>query len=310
MRKSIGTLIKRLLLFLGYALVLYFLLMLVTVAVAPDSFKRNINFRMGSYGHMHSRLKELRETQNVEILLLGSSHTYRGFDTRIFEDKGWSCFNLGSSSQSHLQTQVLLRRYLKQLNPKWVIYEVYPGTFETDGVESSTDLLSNDQVNIHSLPLLIKTPGLKVLNTFVVGLWYDWLGKKASFVEGRKKGPDTYIPGGYVEMELAHNQPQEDSTSRKWALRDRQLRAFRQNMSLLKANGADVLLVQTPITQGLFNSYTNNVEFDSIMLAHGRYYNFNDLMQVNDSLHFYDRHHLNQLGVEAFNNQLIDLLLK
>lgn len=308
MRDSIGRLIKRGLLFLGFAVVVYFLLMLVTLAFAPASFKRNINFRMGSYGHMHSRMKEVKVKKDVDLLLLGSSHTYRGFDTRIFEDEGWSCFNLGSSSQSHIQTQVLLKRYLKRLHPKWVIYEVYPGTFETDGVESSTDLLSNDRVSRHSLALLVKTPGIKVMNTFVAGLWYDWLGKKGTFEEDPKKGLDIYIPGGYVEMALAHYQPEGDSTTRKWVLREKQLRAFRQNLNLLRANGAEVLLVQAPITQGLYHSYTNNAAFDSTMQVHGRYYNFNDLMQVNDSLHFFDRDHLNQLGVEAFNRRLMDLL--
>jgi hypothetical protein len=149
-----------------------------------------------------------------------------------------------------------------------------------------------------------------VINTFVAGLWYDWFGKKATFAEGPIKGPDTYIPGGYVEVELAHYQPHRDTTFRKWVLMDKQVRAFRRNLNLLKASGTQVFLVQAPITQVLFNSYTNNANFDSIMQTHGQYYNFNDLMEVNDSLHFYDRHHLNQLGVEAFNENLIDLLLK
>ena len=121
MNKEILNLLKKGLLFAAFAIPAYLVLLLITANWAPDPFKRNINFRMGSYGHMHSRLKEVRESGQVELLFLGSSHTYRGFDTRLFEAEGWRVFNLGSSSQSHLQTQVLLQRYLQSLRPKLVI---------------------------------------------------------------------------------------------------------------------------------------------------------------------------------------------
>ena len=45
------------------------------------------------------------------------------------------------------------------------------------------------------------------------------------------------------------------------------------------------------------------------MQDYSRYYNFNNLISLDDSLHFYDPHHLNQLGVETFNTNLIDLLI-
>ena len=82
-----------------------------------------------------------RKIKNVDVLFLGSSHAYRGFDPRIFRKRGYSSFNLGSSAQTPSQTKVWLKRYLKHLNPKIVIYEVYPGTFSSDGIEASLDLV-------------------------------------------------------------------------------------------------------------------------------------------------------------------------
>lgn len=308
MTKEILNLLKKGLLFAAFAIPAYFVLLLITANWAPDPFKRNINFRMGSYGHMHSRLKEVRESGQVELLFLGSSHTYRGFDTRLFEAEGWRVFNLGSSSQSHLQTQVLLQRYLQSLRPKLIIYEVYPGTFATDGVESSTDILSNDVVDRYAWTMVLKTPGLKVFNTLVPALWSDWTGQKSTYIEEAVKGPDTYVPRGYVEMELQHYKTVRDTSSREWTWRSKQLRAFAQNLEMLKDAGAEVLLVMAPIPPGHYRNYKNTAVFDSLMQNLGRYYNFNDLMLLNDSLHFYDAHHLNQLGVEAFNRELIKLL--
>ena len=44
-------------------------------------------------------------------------------------------------------------------------------------------------------------------------------------------------------------------------------------------------------------------------MSSAEYYNFNNIMEVDDSLHFYDAHHLNQDGVELFNEKLIELVL-
>lgn len=109
-------------------------------------------------------------------------------------------------------------------------------------------------------------------------------------------------------MELQHYKTVRDTSSREWTWRSKQLRAFAQNLEMLKDAGAEVLLVMAPIPPGHYRNYKNTAVFDSLMQNLGRYYNFNDLMLLNDSLHFYDAHHLNQLGVEAFNRELIKLL--
>ena len=132
-------------LFLLFLSIFYSTFLIIWVHYAPSRFKPNIIYNMGSYGFMYSRLSEIKNYENTNILFLGSSHAYRGFDTRIFLDKGLKSFNLGSSSQTPLQTKVLLKRYLERLNPKLVIYEVYPETFTIDGVESSLDIIANDK---------------------------------------------------------------------------------------------------------------------------------------------------------------------
>ncbi|NHW60088.1 hypothetical protein HA378_33495, partial [Escherichia coli] len=80
-----------------------------------------------------------------------SSHAYRGFDTRVFSKNGISSFNLGSSSQSPINTQVLLKQYLDRIKPKMIVYEVYAGTLSADGVESSLDMLSNNKIDVNAI---------------------------------------------------------------------------------------------------------------------------------------------------------------
>lgn len=270
-------------------------------------FKPNINYRIGSYGHMYSRLSEIENYGEVDILFLGSSHAYRGFDTRIFLVNGFKTFNLGSSAQTPAQTKVLLNRYLESLNPKLVIYEVYPAIFIKDGVESSIDIIANDKNDFHSLKMALKINNIKTYNTLIYGFTSDLLGLNESFSEPAVKGKDKYVSGGFVEKEMSFYQPTKRN-KRKISFTDYQLEAFSEIVEILKNNNIELILVYAPIPKVNYDSYINTNYFDNMMKENSTYFNFNEIITLNDSLHFYDFQHLNQNGVEIFNNKLIELL--
>lgn len=293
--------------FLVFASVFYFVFTYLWGQYAHKDNKPNINYRIGSYGHMYSRLAEAKDYGEVDILFLGSSHAYRGFDTRIFSENGYKSFNLGSSSQSPIQTQVLLNRYLDNLNPRIVIYEVYPATFRIDGVESSLDIIANDKNDFQSIKMAIKTNNIKTYNTLIYGLTRDLLGLNKSFTEDTIKGQDKYVSGGFVEKKLRYYQPKEFE-HKMISIRDSQLKSFSQIVQLLDYKEIELVLVFAPIPKVNYDSYLNINYFDSIMNRYSTYYNFNEITNLNDSLHFYDSHHLNQNGVKIFNEKLIELL--
>jgi hypothetical protein len=181
MSKDILRLLKQFVLFLVFVIPTYGLFIIVWGETMPGIFKKNLSFFPGGYGHLNSRIKEIPQHPNVDILVLGSSHAYRGFDTRIFEKYGYSMFNLGSSSQTPVQTQVLLHRYLELLSPKLIIYEVNPMLFNSDGIEASLDLLANDEVDRHSAEMALIQNHIKIYNTLVYSWYCDWSGKREKY---------------------------------------------------------------------------------------------------------------------------------
>jgi hypothetical protein len=299
MKKYIATL----LLFGLYAVFFY----TFALFLAPPRFKPNLNYIIGSYGHMYSRLKEVKDVKDVDILFLGSSHAYRGFDPRIFKANGYTSFNLGSSAQTPIQTEVLLRRYLIQINPKLIIYEVSPGPFSSDGVESALDIISNDRNDVFSLQMALELNHIKVYNTLLYGSISDIFNLNSSFIEPRKKRDDTYISGGFVEKEIQFFAP-EHNNNRELYINESQLIAFKKALKLIAEQKIELILVYAPITSSLYNSYTNNEYFDRIMMKSSEYYNFNEILHLDDSLHFYNSQHLNQNGVEIFNSKLIEII--
>jgi len=284
----------------------YVVLVLVWGTLSPSLLKPNINYNLGSYGYLNSRLKEAKQVSDVDIVFLGSSHTSRGFDNRIFAEAGYSSFNLGSAAQTPVQTQLLVERYLDSLSPELVIYEVYPAVFMLDGIESALDVVSNDKNDWLSLKMASKINQLKVYNTYLYSVLRDLIRLDDDYVEPIKFKKDTYISGGYIEKMVYFNEPKSYTDSIEFYIPDFQLESFEFVINAVKASGAELKIVYAPITKVLYRSYTNNDYFDKLMTKYGDYRNYNKVLKLNDTVHFYDDNHLNQLGVKVFNEKVIE----
>jgi hypothetical protein len=308
MEKDLYKFIRLFLLFLPVSLLSYLILALFWGEYIPQKFQENLTYPIATYGHMYTRLKEVKHTKDVDLLILGSSHAYRSFDTRIFEKNRFKCFNLGSSTQTPLQSEVLLKRYLKPLNPKIVIYEVFPGIFSSDGVESSLDIIANDKNDEESIKMAFEINHLKVYNTLIYAFYRDFFDKNKDYNENIRKEDDLYIKGGYVEKKVKFFKKMTHPQS-QWQINPYQLKAFKEVVKILKDRNIKLYLVQAPVTKSLYNSISGNREFDKLMCSYGEYYNFNEHLQLNDSLNFYDAHHLNKYGVDIFNKKILESIL-
>jgi hypothetical protein len=297
-------LVKNIALFVFGVLLLYPVAVFVGYELLPNRLTPNVQPFTNTGGHLHRRLQEAELSSKRDILFLGSSHCYRGFDTRIFDKAGYSSFNLGSSSQTPQVTEVLLHRYLDRISPKLVVYEVYPVSFGIDGVESSLNLISSSPTDKDALKLAINTRNIKVLNTLIYMSIKQFVGD-FTYVNSDRIADDTYISGGFVKRDLAHFSPPDSMPSISWKFRAENMNAFESNLEFIKSRDIPILFVFAPIAQIEYNAHNNNDEADSLFATYGNYINFNEICDLNDSIHFFDAHHLNQLGVESFNQALI-----
>lgn len=297
-----------LLLFVLVALLVYTAVIIGAGALSPFSQHRNIKFAKGAYGHLYSRTREIPAHADVDILFLGSSHAYRGFDPRLFEARGLRTFNLGSSSQSPLQTRLLVDRYLHHLNPKLVVMEVFPLTFTTEGVESALDLIANDTIRWDMVDMSLRVKNIGVINSLLHGTFRQTLGLDADLVEPPTKENDTYVSGGYVQKGPMSFTLRNKQAVLDWDPPAYQWGAFEAIMAELKTRQVPVVLVQTPVTSKYRYSAA---ERDMLAQRFGRYAPYVDLSELfpaDDSTLFYDGHHMRQKGVEIFNEAFLDTL--
>lgn len=269
--------------------------------------KTNLNYPIAKFGHTFSRLNDAKKTQSKKVLFLGSSITYRGFDNRFFRKNGISAFNLGTSAQTPVQTELLLKRYLDSITPEIVIFEVSPGMIQNSGEEAAIDIIANDTITVETIKMALKVNRLKTYNTLLYGYYRQYFHRNDSITEHRWKAKDIYHINGYVETK-------KEGFKNSW-IRDiefqqnpKQLMALDRIVSMLKKKKIPYYLVMAPKTKAVYNSYTNIDNHIELMKTKGRFINFQNALPLVDSIHFYDHYHLNQKGVLIFNQKVIDTL--
>ncbi|MFN3917698.1 MAG: hypothetical protein ACK4K0_08140 [Flavobacteriales bacterium] len=283
--------------------------------LAPISIQKNIVYRPISYGHMHTRLSELEKINDKpDIIVFGSSHAYRGVDPRIFDKNGVTLFNMGSSSQTPIQSLALAEIYLDHLNPKTVLIEVFPSTFSSDGVESSIDLLSNSPFMHKSYnKMVFSVNKIKIYNTLIYAYANNFIFKKKYF-EDTIKGEDKYVSGGFVEKVISKHPPETKFKPHTIVFNPKQKKAFSSFINFIKSRNIKIVIFQSPITVNRYNSIENSKQIDSYFESfcddkNVVYFNFNNMLKF-DNTYFYDSHHLNQKGVETFNQSLLNFLFE
>lgn len=295
--------------FVAFASVAYPVLFLVLVNVLPGDHLRNLRYPLAGYGHLLTRMREANEHAPVDVVFIGSSHAYRGFDPRIWAARGFTSFNLGSSSQTPIQSDLMVREHLPALRPRLVVYEVHPGPFKSDGLESALDFIANRGVDLATIRMAASVPDAAVLNAVILRAWRQLNDGEVSVQEPRIRNHDTYIDGGFVERRTTRFGRNDAEISRETRLRGKQVRAFMRSVRFLKQHGFRVVLVEAPVTSTLYEHMReSHEEFEVIMRSQADFIDMNGRVELVDSLHFYSPGHLNQLGVERFNRALIDTL--
>ena len=297
---------KNIVVFTVAATAAYILMMTMAGWLMPPASRKNLVYTYGGNGFENLRLREAKANKNIDILFIGSSRAYRSFDTRIFEDAGYNCFNLGSSNQTPVQSLAILEKHLPGILPKTVVMEVNPDIFSNDGIESAIDLVSNAP----SLPEMFAYSkcginDIRIVNTLIFSMATKLAGREERFarpVKGQK-----YIPGGFVQTQ---EKPYDKSAGNDYHcdIKSRQLEALDKITRLMQRNNIRLWLVQSPVVPALYNSCGQNVYFDSLMTGKARYTNFNVQGKFTDTIHFSDGQHLNEEGVKNLCSWMLNIL--
>ena len=248
-------------------------------------------------------LQMMRDLTSNQIkygaIVLGSSHAYRGYDPRIFEQVGINLFNAGTSSQNAKGSLVLYNEYLRDRADIFIL-DVYDPVFELEGTESNMRLIQNVPSNAAAFALVKQEVKMYTLNALAVRL---------ASLNVKDEAPNTdYIRNGFCEKKgiLYAVEPLSDSV---FDANEEMFMAFETMIKQMQADGKRIVLCSHPLpsSAGLHNYHDKFLQrFSPLIERLGVPYidltYYTEGFGINE---FADLSHLNQEGVELYNQLLL-----
>jgi hypothetical protein len=316
MAEGVMVLLKSFIKLISYTLLVYIAVMaFLTIKIDGDNNYTiyqciaNIERTPGGLGHTLTRYSEIDQYKNVDIVFIGSSHSYRGFDPRLFKECGYSTFNMGTTAQSPINAYFLLKRYFKSLQPKLVVLELFPKTLSIDGLESYSDIISNVSLSPEIVQMALSIKSAQALNLVTVKLLDEYLFRNT--YQQKAVFSDTYVKGGFCEtsfVSLQNDLPKLNKSN--LIVNKAQVKYLLKIIEYIKNSGANVVIVIQPVTKEYIDESNNYTELSKLIFQIAAEYsvpfiNYDTLLNLDTNTHFRDFDHLNQRGVVVTNKHLI-----
>ena len=304
-----GLFIRKLLLFLGIALVLY--LTLFGALFFVRTFNIPVIFRttQGNIfrgGYTYVTFRQFNPKEKYDIILLGSSHAYRGYDPAIFREHGYKMFNLGTNSQTNLVAYFIAKNYIKKENCNTVIIDIYDRVFMTSTLESISDIVQNINSNKTALEICLALKDIRTINMLTMRVFNNFHGVFNADTAGVDHG---FIP---YNTQLRLNGKQKDLD---FETSEGTVEYFAKLIEYLHSEGINIIVAEHPVPL----IYTIPKEQHAEMLN-----KINPILKKYD-VPFYDHlydstmvdiqyyaneNHLSISGIKKYNDILLNELLK
>lgn len=269
------------------------------------------------YSFVGTKVREALNYGPVDILFVGTSASDYGLDVELLQANGFRVFNWASQRQSPLQTQLILKRYLPLLKPKLVVYEVAITELGKWSVknESSLNFVYHLPPDLSLLKMILQQRYVQGINTWLFYRFTRLHDPSASMA--RRIRIMDYVPGGGQRFPVQHFDRVNDRDIYRFVrpldgepfmVHPLQHRKLLENIRLIQKHDIPVVFIAAPASPYVKEYISAPNEFDAYMKTLGEYYNFSNIMDLDEYLYFNDPVHLNVIGAELFTEKLIETL--
>lgn len=301
-----GPLIKRLLQTVAIAVVIYVVAMFALIKVPINGVP--LIYRTGDYynlpgGHSWQRFHEFDPATRWDAIIIGSSHAYRGYDPAIFAEHGHQVFNLGSSAQTPLNSYYVIKNYLDSTNCGLLIFDVFEGSMQNTGLESTADLTQNVTSGRAAMGMAWALRDLRGLNMMALRMISH--PRQPAYTN-----PD-YIGLGYAVKNDSVGTEAGPPSKKPVELLERQRHFLEACIQLCHERGIPVVMTSHYARRNMRGEgHEVLVHYmDSILTGTGiRYLDYTNTAGIDDRNWFFDHNHLNSAGAKIFTGQLVDSL--
>ncbi len=242
--------------------------------------------------------------EKYDVIIIGSSHAYRGYDPRIFKEYGYNAYNLGTSDQKPMCSYFLIKNYINSNNCKLVIFDLYDRIFSQSNIESMSDMIQNIPSDKAALQLSLASKDVRAINMFTLRMF----NKLSDPIN-----PDTlgYIKGFLPTEKLLELPPKRRLYT--YETNDEAIKYLDKTLSYLKKEGVKVVMTEHSLPSVApapgHDDFRKDV-YQVLNKYNVLWFDYTTDSSMTDVQYFADESHLNVKGVYKYNHRLINDLIK
>ena len=258
-------------------------------------------------GNTWLKMQQFDEHKKWDIIVIGSSHAYRGYDPEIFKKHGYSMYNLGTSSQDPVCSYFLTEDLLDSINCSMLIIDFYDRVFGCDDMEPKSDLIQNTKYDKTALKIAKATSDIRAVNMLTLRFFNK-------FKEPLNTDTTGFTNGFQVSKKfLSPLNKDKDKTGWKYTRNEKQVQHFDKLLALCKKRNIKTVVVSHPLSElyALKDHKECVKSIEPLLHKHNiSYLDYTELEEMSGIIWYADASHLNHLGVPKFNEILIRDLIK
>lgn len=302
MKKLIGNTLTFCAALLTVYLVLFAALFYIMPSGLPFIYRATQGNVLRGGGTWH-KLKNFDTNKQWDVIVLGSSHAYRGYDPAVFQHRGLNMYNLGTSNQNMMCTYYLAVNRIKKSNCKLIVLDVYDRALSTTQLESMSDIIQNAPDDKTALQIALSTPDIRAINMLTLRYFNKTIAPLNTDTAG-------YF-NGYIETRKYLNPIKADSAKPTvhYKTNTQQLKYLKKLLTYFKEEGIPVVAAEHPLPA--LYTVREHDQFLADIVPIFKDYNIPFFDHTFDPdftgklAYFFDPTHLNFRGVSKYNERLL-----
>lgn len=254
--------------------------------------------------------KYICDRTSEDILIMGSSRAVHHYDPTIIEDSlGMSCYNCGYDGCGSITAYGLLSILTERYTPRTILYEITP---EFDYLKADKDntkylyplKMFYDRDGIDSIFITIDAKEQFKMQSLMYRMNSQFIQLLSENCMKRNQTIKGYLPkNGVMKYEPVNNE--EDFPIEYDSLK---IECLNRIIDICTNKKINLVFYVSPYFQKTNSSKYNYIEklakkYDLPFMNHGC-----DIFFVGKKKYFYDAGHMNQLGANAYTNQIVSEL--
>jgi hypothetical protein len=304
--------IKSIKFFVAFCLSIITIYVIMMFILSLFSFRNNTitqwsnNYYVPLGGSSYNRFREFKPNYFYDILFIGSSRTFRGYDPLIFKEDSLSTYNLGSSNQTLRNSYILAEDLIRSKNTSTLIVDIYSYSLSDISFESSMDLVSNIPNPSTAMKIQARELDIRTTNNFLRRLFT--LNEKPVLKEKDAVAFGFCKKTNKLDSALIKKIAQNDIQSNPVEIIKEELDYIYKISRLCKERDIQLIFTTSP-TSVFFTEKDREKMLDIILPIFEStgdiYLDYSKKLNLDSKDYFFDEGHMNYQGVEIFNKTLI-----